>query len=211
MGYGLWDMGYGISDIGYGIWDIGYRIQNTGYMIFFEDCWYITRFERHIYNIGNRIHDTVTGFRMQDTEIHMYYNQYLFSKLLYLRSVPTALSVLYLSHKYMVPEILEPVLQYIICNVNESCVLQVLQTILLYYIPPGLPTAPSAPSGLGPSFTPVSTLPSAPPLNPYDSSRASNSSVSRILLANLSKHIRHTVNTCSKIQSITFRFIKYMI
>ncbi|XP_023325847.1 BTB/POZ domain-containing protein 3 [Eurytemora carolleeae] len=64
---------------------------------------------------------------------------------LVLRSVPTALSVLYLSHKYMVPEILEPVLQYILCNVNEDTVLQVLQTILLYYRPPGLPSAPSLP------------------------------------------------------------------
>jgi len=60
-----------------------------------------------------------------------------------IRSVPTALSVLYLSHKYIVPDLISPVLQYIIFNTNQDTVLPVLQNLLLYYRPPGLPSAPS--------------------------------------------------------------------
>ena len=72
--------------------------------------------------------------------------------------MPTALSVLYLSHKYMVPDLIVPVLQYIIFNVNEDTVLPVLQNLLLYYRPPALPSAPS--------LDPAATCPPASPVPP---------------------------------------------
>ena len=49
------------------------------------------------------------------------------------RSVPTALSLLYLAHKYMLTELVAPVLNYIVHNINPDTVLPVLQTFLLYY------------------------------------------------------------------------------
>ena len=49
------------------------------------------------------------------------------------RSVATALSLLYLAHKYMVPDLVLPVLQYLILNTSDDYVLPVLQAVLLYY------------------------------------------------------------------------------
>lgn len=59
-----------------------------------------------------------------------------------LRSVSTALALLYLAHKYMVPDLVPPVLQYLIHNTTEDHVLPVLSAVLLYYRPPLLPSAP---------------------------------------------------------------------
>ena len=49
------------------------------------------------------------------------------------RSVSTALSLLSLAHMYMVPDLVSPVLQYLIHNTSEDSVLLVLQDVLLYH------------------------------------------------------------------------------
>ena len=48
------------------------------------------------------------------------------------RSVPTALSLLYLSDKYQLPDLKPPVLEYISQHVSADNVLQTLHTVILH-------------------------------------------------------------------------------